>query len=329
MFPRLFTLLQFTRIALVFTAISNGWASMLLQNWALQKQGRPPSLSVAYVVAMTVVSICLYAFGMSLNDLIDRRRDTQIAPGRPLPSGRISVRMGHVICALFGLLALAAGVWMVVLHPGQRMSIVILAWTIGLIIVYDFAGKYLVAPGLIVLGLIRFFHATIAAPTLEFPWQAILLLVHVTLLSTVCYQLEGKRPRLSLRHWVWVIGGLVLVVGGLLAWLVYQRGGPVWATLWITRGLLPVAAAIVTFIGLAITIRFQARDDRAAGRSLMLYGLLWLIVYDASFAYGFVGWRQAVMILALLPMSMIAVQAMRAWGQFVEYSTKPQYQRAR
>ena len=31
---------------------------------------------------------------------------------------------------------------------------------------HDLAGKYLVAPGLLSLGLIRFFHATVPAPQL-------------------------------------------------------------------------------------------------------------------------------------------------------------------
>ena len=33
-----------------------------------------------------------------------------------------------------------------------------------MIVFYDFAAKYLVTLGLLSLGLIRFFHATIAAP---------------------------------------------------------------------------------------------------------------------------------------------------------------------
>lgn len=331
MFPRLLTLLQFTRIALVFTAISNGWAAMLLQDWVTHhKLGEPSLLSIPYVMAMTVVSIGLYAFGMSLNDLIDRRRDTQIAPGRPLPSGRISVRTGHVVCALLGLMSLGGGMWMVWLHPTQQMSLVLLALTIGLIVFYDFAGKYLVAPGLLVLGMVRFFHAAIPAPTLAFPWHAILLLVHVTILSAVCYQLEGKRPRLTLKHWLRVIGGLVLLVGTLLATFIYRRGGgtDVMLHLWLTPRLLPVVAGIITFLALAITLYLQAPDNRSAGRSIMLYGLVWLIVYDASFVF-VIDWRPSLIILSLLPLSLIAVQLMRVWAQMVELSAKPQYQRAR
>ena len=61
----------------------------------------------------------------------------------------------------------------------------------------------------------------------------------------------------------------------------------------------------------------------------MLYGLLWLIVYDAAFALGTVGWRPAMIILALLPIAMFCVQTMRWWTTLVDLSQAPQYQRAR
>ena len=326
MFTRLLTLLQFTRMALVFTAISNGWASMLLASRATSE----PIIG-SYAIAMTLVSIGLYTFGMALNDLIDRRRDSQLAPGRPLPSGRISVRAAQVICTFLAFGSIGAGAWMVWLKPDQSFSLVLLVWTLVLITFYDYAGKYLVAPGLLVLGLVRFFQACIAAPTLPIPWQPIVLLVHVTLLSAVCYQLEGKRPRLTAKHWFMVVGGLVAVIGLLIGLLIDRRAQTVpWRiALWVTPGLWYIAPAIVTFLALAITIRWQHRDARAAGRSLMLYGLLWLIVYDASFVTGYVGWKPALLILALLPLSMVAVQVMRAWSRLVELSQRPQYQRAR
>ncbi|MBC7783667.1 MAG: UbiA family prenyltransferase [Burkholderiales bacterium] len=324
---RLLTLLQFTRLALVFTAISNGWAAMLLQAKATAAPLEP-----AYCVAMTIVSIGLYTFGMTLNDLIDRRRDRQIASHRPLPSGRISVRTAHGICVLLGLFAVGGGVWMAMLHRGQWISLIVLLWTMGLIAFYDFAGKYLVATGLLSLGLIRFFHSTIAAPTLAVPWHAIVLLLHVTILSTICYGLEGKRPRLTRGHVATVSLGLMLVVGVLISVLaerVRLTAVPWRIALWWTPGLLYVGAAIATFTAVAITIRVQTPDRRRAGRTIMLYGLLWLIVYDASFVLGYVGWKWALVVAALLPVSMLCVQLTRWWSQLIELAGKPQYQRAR
>lgn len=327
MFTRLLTLLQFTRIALVFTAIADGWTAILLQ-----ARATTTPIPLTYVTAMTVASAALYTFGMSLNDLIDRRRDSQLAPGRPLPSGRMSVRAAQIVCAGLAFLALAAGACISLVGPAHALSIALLLATLLLIIFYDFTGKYLVAPGLLSLGLVRFFHATIAAPTLAFPWHAITLLVHVTLLSTVCYALEGKRPQLTLKHWLIVVSGLAAVIAVVVAILVDRRvneGVPWTIALWFRPGLLYVLAAAVTFIALAVTIYVQARDARAAGRSIMLYGLLWLIVYDASFLLGFVGWRPALAVFCLLPLAFVAVQAMRTWSRLVDLSHAPQFQRAR
>ena len=54
-------------------------------------------LRIEHVLVVALISIGLYGFGMSLNDLIDRRRDRQLAPHRPLPSGRIGVVTAPVV----------------------------------------------------------------------------------------------------------------------------------------------------------------------------------------------------------------------------------------
>ena len=213
------------------------------------------------------------------------------------------------------------------------MSIAVLTATLLLIIFYDFSGKYLVAPGLLSLGLVRGFHASIAAPELAFPWHAIVLTTHVTILSTLCYALEAKRPRLTLKHFVLVGGGLAAVIAIVITLLWNDRvaGQPLpWTlALWFTPRLLYVASAAGTFIAVAITLYLTSRDARAAGRSIMLYGLLWLIVYDASFLLGFDTWPHAVIVLCLLPLAYLSVQAMRLWSRLVDLSHAPQFQRAR
>jgi len=78
-------------MALVFTAVSNSMAGMLLlAKWTGVKGADPwNTLTLWNVAAIVLMSIGMYGFGMSLNDIIDRRRDSQISPGRPLPSGRV------------------------------------------------------------------------------------------------------------------------------------------------------------------------------------------------------------------------------------------------
>src|SRR3954466_6113474 len=209
---RLFPLLQLTRMALVFTAISNSLCTLLL--WTRRKYSEGPvwdHLEARQVIAVALVSLGLYGFGMSLNDIIDRRRDRQISPHRPLPSGRSGVVTANVISTLLILLALIGGAMYARMSRQEWMPLILVIWTGVLIVFYDFAGKYLVALGLLTLGLIRFFHAVITAPTLPLLWHPLLLFNHVTILSLVAYRWEEKRPPLTRVHWWVVLGGVAAI----------------------------------------------------------------------------------------------------------------------
>ncbi|HQY87906.1 MAG TPA: UbiA family prenyltransferase, partial [Tepidisphaeraceae bacterium] len=292
-------LLQFTRFALVFTAVSNALASMMLRAaWEAGPSGNwRDHFNLEAAGWMTLASIGLYGFGMSLNDIIDRRRDAQLAADRPLPSGRISLLTAHFISA-FVLMIAGVSIWRLshLLHDGWQTLIVALAVVIQ-IAFYDLAGKYLVAFGLVSLGLIRFLQAAIPAPFLPIVWHPLLLLNHVAILSTICYAWERKRPALTPKHLVMVIGMLVaidVIVPILLGW---RRGNgqmPTAEAMWLSDQLVWPVIAAALFALLAIIVKRRIRDSRAAGKQLMLYGLLWLIVYDAAFVAGHVEWWAGV-----------------------------------
>lgn len=329
---RVFPILQLARMALVFTAISNALCELFL--WTAQHDNTPHVLEhVPWRMAGCVglISTGLYGFGMTMNDIIDRRRDQQIAAHRPLPSGRVDVGTAHVIAMFLIAMALAAGVFYARMSGQGWFSIVLVIWTAMLIVFYDLAGKYLVAPGLLTLGLIRFFHAVIPAPQLPVLWHPLLLLNHVTVLSLVAYAWEEKRPALTPIHWAGVIGGLATVdamVIALLAWRRVSTYGSITAALSIRPNLVLPAAAVLAFVILALIIRAKSPTPREAGQKLMLYGLLWLILYDAAFAGAYIGWKPAVLLAAMLPMAYLSVQVMRWWGGMIALSQRPAFKRA-
>ena len=322
---RLLTLLQLTRMALVFTAIADGWCGLLLL--AAMKRQPVGGSTLAVVAGM---SIGLYAFGMSLNDLIDRRRDAAISPNRPLPSGRVSPGTAQLICSMLLMFALLCGVLYARTSPIGWLSLAVLAFTAMLISFYDLAGKYLVSPGLITLGLIRFFQALIVAPQMPVLWHPLLLLNHVAIVSMFSYRLEDKRPALSRRQGWLVIGGLVLLDVLVVGMVIVRRWefAPLHEVLCIKPGLVLPAAAVMGFITTALLVKRRARSPREAGQRLMLTGLLWLIVYDATFVAGYVGLKWAAIILALLPVAYLSVLAMRWWSTLVALSQRPEFKRA-
>jgi len=330
---RLLPVLQLTRMALVFTAIADGLCELLLRTRASvgADQSILPHLDGRLVVAMAAVSAGLYGYGMSLNDIIDRRRDRQLASHRPLPSGNIGLITAHVICALMGAVALVAGAFYA---RGVGAIDGLAGWPcfallifVGLLITfYDIAGKYLVAVGLLSLGLIRGFQAAIAAPQLPLPWHPLLLMNHIVILSTFAYAWEEKRPTLTRLHWS-VVGTALAVIDAVVI-----VSACCW---WPGAGMLHAKAALLwpvvaggVFIGLAVWIRRTTPAEKGAGQKLMLYGLLWLIVYDALFVAGYVGWLSGALLLVLLPVAWLSVRIMRWWSAMVELSQRPRFQRA-
>ena len=329
---RVLPVLQLTRMALVFTAVADGWCSVLL----LARSQVEPWVPVREVLRwesiflVTLISAGLYGFGMSLNDIIDRRRDLQIAAHRPLPSGRIGVRTAHLICALMGLAGLIGGVLYARNHDGGWMTLVLLVWTALLIAFYDAIGKYLVAPGLLTLGLVRLFHATIPAPQVPLLWHPLLLFNHVTIVSTLAYAWEEKRPAITRGHVLAVAGGMLAVNLGLIGLAVHRRWDPgesLLRSLWVHRGMIWPIGAAVAFGLVAIVIRQRFANRRDAGQALILYGLLWLIIYDAAFVAGYVNKVAGLAVLALLPIAYLGVKLMRTWSGLLSLSQKPSFKR--
>lgn len=102
-----------------------------------------------YALLVSAASLCLYGFGLVLNDLVDIECDTRERPERPLPAGEITVhqaRMGAIALGLSGLnLALFAG----------RVPLLVAAALGGVIIAYNGALKHIPVAGVASMGLCR------------------------------------------------------------------------------------------------------------------------------------------------------------------------------
>src|SRR5881394_2777180 len=133
-------------MALVFTAIADSTCGLLLRAAQRRAMFGGRILDIVdknQLVATAIISVGLYGYGMSLNDIIDRRRDSQIASHRPLPSGRIGVVTAHVICALLALGALLGAAYFVYSGAANAWATLVLVIATGLLITfYDSAGKY-------------------------------------------------------------------------------------------------------------------------------------------------------------------------------------------
>lgn len=197
--------LRLFRFPLVFTAVADSVSGYLL----LVKKA---DLLIMGLLAAS--SACLYAFGMGMNDIADRKRDLEIAPTRVLPSDKVSLR-GAIIGSFLALgLSLAALLCIPRQPVLQRLPI----WGLILvfILVYDFLVRIPPAMGMVracnlAMGLLvawnGFGRRSLGYDATMVAVVALPELLYVTALTFVSRQEEG-----TVQRWKVFVGAFIMIL---------------------------------------------------------------------------------------------------------------------
>ena len=145
---KLLAYLQLCRAANVFTALADIFLGFLLTHAALQPANRFGLLLAA--------SAALYMAGMVWNDFFDWQVDLKERPGRPIPSGRVTLRAARILGG--GLLL--AGV--VLAGAAGVQSALVAGLLVACILGYDGYLKSTVA-GPVAMGACRFLNVMLGA----------------------------------------------------------------------------------------------------------------------------------------------------------------------
>lgn len=137
--------LRLTRYPLAATTVADVWAGWFGAGFNFQ-----PELILIHVAALS-----FYLGGMTLNDVFDAERDRELNPGRPIPSGRISIGLaagqGAALLAIGLVCGIAGGRWL----PAVLLAAAILA--------YDGFLKRWAIPGALGMGLCRYLDVQMGA----------------------------------------------------------------------------------------------------------------------------------------------------------------------
>jgi 4-hydroxybenzoate polyprenyltransferase len=273
------TAIQLTRLTTAFGAISDLWF-IILYTKAPRNQGEYTMLADLQsmplglaLLASVLVAVGLFAYGASLNDILDVRHDAAFSPDRPLPAGRI--RLGQAVVVTIGslLLALLGSYWL-----GRRSFLVALL-TAAVILFYNAAGKFIPAVGIVTIGLIHAAHMLIANPELTFTLPVWLIFTHVMVIAAMVHALEDKRPRLTRR-------AVIAIVFGWLTWSAVILGAGImrenfWPAYASPAGILCPLLAATCFI---VVSWWKTRRVKgaAAAEKLKRYGAMWQSLYGAA-----------------------------------------------
>jgi 4-hydroxybenzoate polyprenyltransferase len=233
MFASLLPWLQLCRVPAVFTAVGDVVLGYLLVH---------QSLAGADVWGLVVSSACLYLSGMVWNDVFDRQRDAVDRPGRPLPSGRVS---------LPGAVGLAAGLMVGGIGAASlvsRNSLAVAGMLAVVILAYDGVLKQTVL-GPVAMGGCRFLNVILGASS---DWLR--------------FEQVWWRPQ------IWVAAGLGVYVVGVTLFArteaVRSRRGPL------------IAGLVIANVGLSLLLAWVANWPGAGQETALLMLLVIMLILN-------------------------------------------------
>lgn len=156
-------LAELFRLPNLFTAMADIFLGFLFTHETLEPW---PEFAL-----LLVASCLLYTAGMVLNDVFDRDIDAQERPGRPIPSGRVSLGLARALG--FGMLSLGAlAGWAAGMLSGEARSGLTATALAGAVLAYDWLLKRTpLAP--LAMGACRALNVLLGMSLADGPWLAI------------------------------------------------------------------------------------------------------------------------------------------------------------
>jgi 4-hydroxybenzoate polyprenyltransferase len=273
---RIITAIQLTRLTIAFGAVSDIWFIILLTR-ANEDYVMVDVYHMELVPALlagAVVAVGLFAYGASLNDVLDARHDSTFSPDKPIPAGRIKLGQAIVLTVGSLIVAVLAGAGM------GTWSVCIALFTAAGLLFYNATGKFIPAVGVITIGLVHAAHMFIPNHELAFTLPVWLVMTHTIVIAAIVHVLEDKRPRIDRRAvaamaagWVfWSV--IILGAGGVSVDGLWPDGADPSGAIW-------PALAVVAFVVMAWW-KTSRVAGRAAAEKLKRYGAMWQSLYGAA-----------------------------------------------
>jgi 4-hydroxybenzoate polyprenyltransferase len=276
---RIITAIQLTRLTMAFGAVADVWFVILLSKYHTT-HARYLNLPVhdmnliAALLAGATLAIGFFAYGASVNDVLDVRHDSAFSPDRPIPAGRI--RMGQAIVVTVGALIVA----MLGSIAFGKEAALVATMAAALILFYNAAGKHIPAIGITTVGVIHAAHMLIPNYQLSFTLPVWLVMTHSMVIAALVHRLEDKRPVLSARS---LVATAIAWAGlsALLLWAAVRRGEGLWPD---ASGLIAILYPLCAVMAFVFVAWWKATgvQGKAAAEKLKRYGAMWQALYGSA-----------------------------------------------
>jgi hypothetical protein len=308
-------ILHLTRVTSAFAAVANVWLVILWTRANEWEAGTPEidrgPLSLL-LVGGAVAALGLYGFGACLNDILDVKRDRTLRPDRPLASGRVGMELavslvaGTLIAAILGATVFGKG------------AVFLTLFVAAAVLVYNAAGKFIPAVGMVMLGLIFAGHMAVPNINLTFIWPVWLVMTHALVVAGLTHAVARKVPPVSRRAVIAAALGWVFW-SGVIFWIGYGNRGGEGPLLW-PPGARPAAAVlpgllILVFIGFVWRKLLLYGTGYRSAEKIARYGSIWPALYGCGWLLGQRAFTEAMILGALAAAGLVGMTVLReAYG---------------
>lgn len=316
--------LQLTRVTTAFAAVANVWFVILWTRAMPQEPGIEAIKSAPLwllLVGAAANALGLFAYATALNDVLDWRRDQALRPGRPLPSGRMSMEAAVTLVVVTLFVAVLGAT---VLGIAAVVLTMLLA---GAILVFNAAGRFVPAVGLVMLGLIYAGQMVVPNLNLRFVWPVWLVMTHALAVAAIVHVIGRKVPTVSGRAAAaslagWAFWSVVILGFG------YWRGGqtgdadpsgdlwPNWIRAWAWAGPLALSGLFALLCWRRVHV--LGPGTRAADK-IARYGALWLALYACAWLAGQRLWPEAAILGGLTLAGFLGMTILREAFALIEH----------
>jgi 4-hydroxybenzoate polyprenyltransferase len=313
---RLASVLQLTRVTGAFAAVANVWFVILWTRAFPQELGSSELVDRPAWIPLSgglLTALGLYAFGATLNDVVDAKRDRTLRPSRPLASERISLELA--LSLVVGTLAVSVLGSLLLGRSATVLTVLVALAITG----YMTAGRFVPAVGLPLLSVVYAGHMLVPNPGLMFTWPVVLVLLHGMVIGVVTHTMERRVPRLSTRAVLFAVAAWA----GCSAWLL-SSGSRAGESGWLWPTWVPISAGwwVMGAAGLLAVVcgRRIARlgiGPRSAEK-VRRYGTLWPAVYACAWMAGAGRWTELWPLAALTLCGIVGMTLLREAYALVE-----------
>lgn len=302
-------ILKLTRVTTGFGAVANLWFVILWTRSNPKEHGHETLSDVNLFLLLgggLLTGIGLYAFGATINDLLDVHRDRAMNPARPIIAGSTSIELA--VCSVAGSLMIAV-LGSTVFGTAAILATLVLALAV---LMFNALGRFVPGIGMVLLSVIYAGHMLLPNMSMRFLVPAWVILTHAIVVTGLAHHLGRKSPPISRRAGVFAVVGWVFCSLILLALMWTRRED---AQLWpsfvpISVVLYPVILAVL-FAGLVIRRTRSIGTGPRLGEKIARYGAMWPALYATGWLLGTGLWHAAWWMLGLTAVGFLVMSVLR------------------